>query len=1098
MWTPKRILLLFGGLTLFLIGFGVYAYFLGGIDGLQPLPQEYILSAEIVELPPPLDDLEPEADRKLRLAFGNECPEINRTVKVDVKKKGLTFASEQFILQPDGRVCFKPCSLALFGKEHAKTGFPEINTVRSEAAYLTFDRPISSLADIGNRKIVGAELNGAITIINNRSTPQMHDDVEVYIINGPLTYNEPQNLISTRSFVKLLDKQAQPDPTQVTAIGLEIHLTPDTNLSGSARPAAKPRSSNVSGIDKVILLSNVDMRLHIDPKSKFMAGTRAGKSEAPLPAVAKEEQHPEDSHITIRTLGRFTYDSPKNLAIFESPPPRPQSEKPQAFPSDQVEVIRIHKQDKSDQKTDQLSCDRLELQFRSKTDDAGRPSRARAEMSDLEIDTATATARPGREVVISLDSENLNAQGVELIYRSPTDTSGAQTILRGQPMWAVKDAHQIRARELHLVADNSKGEGQHAIAKGPGQIDLIDHNSPSKPKEHQYHAVWRDRLIVTRDKEGDRFLDRLTFLGEAAFIDDLHKQRLQGDKLDVWVEPAEREGLNDPGRAGKQRAAEAPRQQPQKLEALGKVKVNSPDLIVHDCQHLVVRFKANLTGSLPDALPAAAAPGPAATLETAHVAQKANMTLNLPPIQVQAPQASPAAAPPPDNKVTVHLSTAGDSDGDTAERETFGWSNKKSLQKPINLTARYVAVDVLRTLKKYELLEVITRGDVHVWQEPSTAKNKGVDIHGETLNLLHHLEGDTLIVFGGERGPAQLQLGEMMLIGPKVLIDQRDNVAEVKGIGAMHLPSDQGFDGSKTTGPDKEMTIHWTKDMFFNGQTALFQGGVQAYQNDASLRCQVLQVSLDKSVSFREGQQGGQGAKVTSLVCHGQVDIADIKKDAQDKLLRYERMIARQLNVDNQQGPANATGPGRVYMLQQGSVNDMSMDAKKKHAATRKDEEKRLHLTRVDFGGRLYSTRKDKVRIAKFYDDVKVFHLPADDLNVKLNPDKLPHGGMYLECDLLTVCSWPSADGKTHQYLQADKNVRFRSEKFYGFAEKVKYDQQTDQIVFEGSGTNMVTLYEYQGPGQQPKTTRTRLITYNRRTGNFSTDGLQMIQTKER
>jgi hypothetical protein len=260
----------------------------------------------------------------------------------------------------------------------------------------------------------------------------------------------------------------------------------------------------------------------------------------------------------------------------------------------------------------------------------------------------------------------------------------------------------------------------------------------------------------------------------------------------------------------------------------------------------------------------------------------------------------------------------------------------------------------------------------------------------------------------------------------------------------------------------------------------------------------VLQVSLDKSVSFREGQQGGQGAKVTSLVCHGQVDIADIKKDAQDKLLRYERMIARQLNVDNQQGPANATGPGRVYMLQQGTVNDMSMDSNKKNTAARKEEEKRLHLTRVDFGGRLFTTRKDKVRIAKFYDDVKVFHLPADDLNVKLNPDKLPPGGMYLECDLLTVCSWPSADGKTHQYLQADKNVRFRSEKFYGFAEKVKYDQQTDQIVFEGSGTNMVTLYEYQGPGQQAKTTRTRLITYNRRTGNFTTDGLQMIQTKER
>ena len=35
---------------------------------------------------------------------------------------------------------------------------PEINTVRSDIAYLTFDQPIANAHDMGNRKIVGGEL----------------------------------------------------------------------------------------------------------------------------------------------------------------------------------------------------------------------------------------------------------------------------------------------------------------------------------------------------------------------------------------------------------------------------------------------------------------------------------------------------------------------------------------------------------------------------------------------------------------------------------------------------------------------------------------------------------------------------------------------------------------------------------------------------------------------------------------------------------------------------------------------------------------------------------------------------------------------------
>ena len=42
MWTPKRVLILVGGFALFLVGYAIYSYFLGGIDGLPPLPPEML------------------------------------------------------------------------------------------------------------------------------------------------------------------------------------------------------------------------------------------------------------------------------------------------------------------------------------------------------------------------------------------------------------------------------------------------------------------------------------------------------------------------------------------------------------------------------------------------------------------------------------------------------------------------------------------------------------------------------------------------------------------------------------------------------------------------------------------------------------------------------------------------------------------------------------------------------------------------------------------------------------------------------------------------------------------------------------------------
>jgi hypothetical protein len=150
-----------------------------------------------------------------------------------------------------------------------------------------------------------------------------------------------------------------------------------------------------------------------------------------------------------------------------------------------------------------------------------------------------------------------------------------------------------------------------------------------------------------------------------------------------------------------------------------------------------------------------------------------------------------------------------------------------------------------------------------------------------------------------------------------------------------------------------------------------------------------------------------------------------------------------------------------------------------------------MNLTRIDFGGRMWSNDKAKNRTTKFYDNVEVYHLPADNPNVQVDPDHPPKGGLYLRCSLLTVYSQPLAGGKTNQLMCAEQSVSFRTPEFYGTADIVKYNENRDQIIFEGANGNYARLYQFtsQGAGSRPKEITGRQILYERKTGKLIVDG---------
>jgi lipopolysaccharide export system protein LptA len=1105
-WNPKRVLLLVVGFALFFTTYEIYAHFLGGIDGLPPLPEAYWPSDE-----PPIDlsklpVRKNEADLKLSQAFGEDCQEVKeRTIKLVVSTRGLVLAANQFTIEPDGRVKLTPFSIAIFGKDRPDFKYPDINTVRANEAYLTFDRPVSSPTEIGNRKIVGGELRGTITINNNRRTPEKNDDIQVTIGDKPLFYREADHRVWTDGTVELLDTQSRPNPTKINAVGMELYLT---TTASPAKGGKKGKGETISGVDRILLKKNVKMHLYVDARSGFLGdGRPAGAANAEPRGAARppaktapgspgpRPPEPEKAHVMIDTDGPFHYDLRTEVATFDTPPRRPRGSAP--LGRDQVLVYREHELGKGQgQQYDQLLCDHLKLQFRRKpgTDPrAGRDSQS----VDREIESAHAT---GQEVVLSLDTEHLEARGTDLVYHCPTADRGPETTLKGNPLQATKDCNVIHASELWLLGSAQKGGPQRATARGPGRIDLADRNSidPADPSHstprYPVHIFWKDMLVSAKDGP----YDLMTLTGEACFVDDDHSQELHGQRLQVWLEPADRTppgpGSPPAARQATPAAAEPGRPHPHRLEAFDHVTARSPDLNLMEAEHLVVWFRDApvAQGELPATLPAAA-PGAAGTARSN------------PPRKGEAPaepggKGSAGASPSQEQPAVIPLGPSGQPAGGPAENGAG-----KMTKKPIDLWARSVVVYVNRVGEKNELHKMLTEGSVHVHQDGEKPEDRGVDIRGETLELLHQVDplhrplGDLLVVLGDKHKPAQLQLGELFLVGPKVTIDQKENNAEVKGVGAMNMPSKTTFEGGKPSQPGTRLTVHWNEGMLFNGKDADFHGGVVAYQDNGRLRCRNLQVTLDRVVSFKEGQKAGKSANVEKMVCDRKVDIDETVRD-KDRLQKYSRLVCQQMAMDNQEGPAIATGPGVVYLLQMGAVdNDFSTpvpasgSAPRNQAAAAPKEE--MKLTRIEFEGRMFSDKKNNNRIAIFYDGVEAVNIPAERPDAPINKDRLPERGIYLTCEKMTVYTTPGPGGKASQTLIAERKVYVRTPEYQARAAKVTYEEAKDLIVFEGGEGALATFYKMKGPaGAPPQEFKGKKIFYHRLTKQFKVEDGGTIQ----
>src|SRR5207253_1559351 len=131
-------------------------------------------------------------------------------------------------------------------------------------------------------------------------------------------------------------------------------------------------------------------------------------------------------------------------------------------------------------------------------------------------------------------------------------------------------------------------------------------------------------------------------------------------------------------------------------------------------------------------------------------------------------------------------------------------------------------------------------------------------------------------VTGTPGKPGQVDLPDLSLIGPNIVINQVENTAEVQGLGSMRMVSTTDLEGRKLDKPTP-IFITWKQGMNFTGKHARFDGFVQADQENTTLLCQTMQVYLNRAVSLsqRPGdsrEPGRDAANIDKVVCEAAQD----------------------------------------------------------------------------------------------------------------------------------------------------------------------------------------------------------------------------------
>jgi hypothetical protein len=435
-------------------------------------------------------------------------------------------------------------------------------------------------------------------------------------------------------------------------------------------------------------------------------------------------------------------------------------------------------------------------------------------------------------------------------------------------------------------------------------------------------------------------------------------------------------------------------------------------------------------------------------------------------------------------------------------------------KKPVRVSAEFVQAVMRRLEGKLDWDHVRCEKRVQVHQDPTVPGERGLEVRSETLDMACHADGKVLTLNGTPQAFARVEIQKLTLEGPQVVFDQRDRRVSVDGAGIAIMQTATQLTGEPLERPT-DVVIRWNRRMNFEGNRVSFEGGVQAEQEVLRPRvgekevnrilCPHMDVYLDRALKFDPGQGTQSFAprgpddspQVKRVVCHrgddrdpaGLVHVAG-NLWRHGKRVRFQQIDAPEITFVKETEEVTATcterSRGELRLFQAGNDSMLGLGEKPASEPTATEGFK---LTRVQFHKQMRGN--NRTQSINFSGSVRVWHAPADDPNVRIDVDNLPHGAFTLTCQDLEVRTHGDSGGKRYVEMIAAGKADIYANDFSGRADVIKYDEsKKQQVIFDSSEGNPAALYHIKEKGKPPMEVLGKQIIYWRDGNQFRGSGL--------
>ncbi len=339
--------------------------------------------------------------------------------------------------------------------------------------------------------------------------------------------------------------------------------------------------------------------------------------------------------------------------------------------------------------------------------------------------------------------------------------------------------------------------------------------------------------------------------------------------------------------------------------------------------------------------------------------------------------------------------------------------------------------------------------------------------------------------------PARFSAEGMTLDGGVIRVQLASNVASVEGPGSMlMLPQHVAFGAD---GQSKPLNVHWKKSMWFDGQTARFDGDIETRGGHVTkdqdtiqfvATGEVLKVLLNRPVKFTDPTATDVDASRLSFLGMTRLDSRTV--DSAGAVTSIDSMVVRDLVIDRQTGRVTGEGPGNVIHRGPNPKKNQNQTASQRGAG--------LIFLRVDFENQMVGNIDQ--REVEFLNGTRTILGPITEWNQSLDPqrpDLLGEYSVILTSRRLAAADMRAVVGDQHAIeIEATGNAFIRGRQFSASGDRVSYIKAKDQLVIEGDGRTKSTLeFQRQSGAAWQKLSAEKILFYPQ-TSQFALDNFEL------